>query len=235
MGDQHTDDVKPYEVDNNVDKKMSWEKTLHNIVYGIVTTDIDAIRHTLEKHYTADMILYHPYFIAYGREQAFQIFEMWSGSNMTLHPKVHHIGINEEKGEALVEFSQFANQKLVGGLLPMRIRLVALVKWREEDGERKIYYHRDILETSSILKYTPILGPIYTKIIRPRATYFWCWAYQTMKKLGIYSLVPSMAKDMAAFLQYTCLAPTLPIIHTKEGSRRPRTRQSHRDFCPAIS
>ncbi|TPX30756.1 hypothetical protein SeLEV6574_g08589 [Synchytrium endobioticum] len=52
MGDQHTDDVKPYEVDNNVDKKMSWEKTLHNIVYGIVTTDIDAIRHTLEKHFS---------------------------------------------------------------------------------------------------------------------------------------------------------------------------------------
>ncbi|TPX40142.1 hypothetical protein SeMB42_g05663 [Synchytrium endobioticum] len=193
----------------------TWEKHLRTIVDGIVTTDISQVKYTLETYFAQDVMFYHPYFIARGRDEAYKIFEMWSGSNAELTGEIHHIAINEEEQTAMIELSQLFKQKLFGAYFPLSIRLVVILKWRDEaDGARRICYQRDIHEPSSLITYLPVIGNIYTNWIRPNATYAWTTTYKIAEQTGVLRVIPRFAKQVFPMIQYMGM---LPVVQLRVG------------------
>ncbi|KAJ3022419.1 hypothetical protein HKX48_006236 [Thoreauomyces humboldtii] len=167
------------------------ERDLRRVVNGMVTTDQDLCRKTLETYYTEDVELVHPFLLAHGREQMFEVFQMWTGSQSVLTPEIFHTTYNEETQTGIVEFAQNFNPKVLGGIVPLKIRLLAVVKWREEGGVKKIYHHRDIHVPTSVIEYSPVLGSIYDTIYRDIAFKVLTKSYQLVDKVGIWNVMPA--------------------------------------------
>ncbi|TPX41225.1 hypothetical protein SeMB42_g05665 [Synchytrium endobioticum] len=191
---------------------MDTRTWLRNVVLGTTTTDITSIHHVLDTCYADDMKLIHPYFIAQGRDQAFQICEAWSGINETLHAQIHHIAINEDERSAFVEYSQFFKNKLLGAYFPMRLRVTTLFKWHGAAENRRIHYHRDIPQFSSMISSIPVVGGVYN-FIRPKATSVLSSGYQVANKVGLFYIMPRFINQFFPILQYVSMLSMLPFVN----------------------
>ncbi|KAI8904248.1 hypothetical protein DFJ77DRAFT_480683 [Powellomyces hirtus] len=190
------------------------ERDLRRIIHGMVTTDLALARRTLDTYYTDDVVLVHPYLVANGKEEMFEVFQMWTGSQTILTPEIFNTTYNEETKTGIVEFAQNFYPKALGGIVPLKVRLMSVVKWRETPEGLKIYHHRDIHIPTSFIEYTPLLGPFYDTTYRRIAHKVLTKSYQIADRVGIWSIAPALVSTAATALSYVGIKLSLPAPRT---------------------
>ncbi|KNC98277.1 uncharacterized protein SPPG_06674 [Spizellomyces punctatus DAOM BR117] len=192
------------------------DRDLRRLLNGMVTTDQSLARKTLETYYTEDVVMIHPYLIANGREEMWRVFEMWTGYNAILTPELFNLTFNEKDSTAILEFAQNFYPKALGGVVPLKVRLLSVVKWRETPQGKKIYYHRDVHIPTSFIQYTPFIGPIYDTTYRKIAMQVWTTTYKLGDNLGLWNIIPAIARTTGNLLSYFGVKLTLPATRVSE-------------------
>ncbi|KAI9104719.1 hypothetical protein DFS34DRAFT_645416 [Phlyctochytrium arcticum] len=170
------------------------DRDLRRVVYGMLTTDRKVLRETVERYYTEDVTLIHPWLITKGRRELLTLFEMYTSWQEQLTGEIFNVAINEAEQTGIVEFAQNVWPKTLGGCVHFKIRMFAVVKWRDTPEGKLIWYHRDVHLWSSLIQYTPIIGRLYDSTWRRLSYRLFEASYGVLNSLGIMSIVDAIPK-----------------------------------------